>query len=270
MALPAGFEVTFPPEDTGNRRMTADKRRLSPLNIVAFCLLVVAAILCGISFFSPYWIRLSLAWYELRVIGVYSLILNPAPAWIGLLGSCDTTMRCQPTVSYNQYNTGMVVTCRCCCYYYYWSGGRNWGSIKSRWFKDRPCMGKTLRMPIRGADLSRTFRWVNPTVSWYVSFGVECVWKGEKPHPLEKCFIMWLWMVQLLADFREVQFWFQLIAQLVERPPGLPMCSQKECPTKFETRWLQEIYFSKELTDNYCALGLLFESITCNNNTRVF
>ena len=38
------------------------------------------------------------------------------------------------------------------------------------------------------------------------------------------------------------------------------MCSQKECPTKFETPWLQEIPFSKELTDNYCALGLLFES----------
>ena len=46
-----------------------------------------------------------------------------------------------------------------------------------------------------------------------------------------------------------------LVDQLVE-PPGLPMCSQKECPTKFETRWLQEIPFSKELTDNYCALGL--------------
>ena len=59
-----------------------------------------------------------------------------------------------------------------------------------------------------------------------------------------------------------------LVAQLVERPPGLPMCSQKECPTKFETRWLQEIPFSKELTDNYCALGLLFESITCNNNNN--
>ena len=59
-----------------------------------------------------------------------------------------------------------------------------------------------------------------------------------------------------------------LVAQLVERPPGLPMCSQKECPTKFETRWLQEIPFSKELTDNYCALGLLFENITCNNNNR--
>ena len=43
------------------------------------------------------------------------------------------------------------------------------------------------------------------------------------------------------------------------------MCSQKECPTKFETRWLQEIPFSKERTDNYCALGLLFESIICNN-----
>ena len=43
------------------------------------------------------------------------------------------------------------------------------------------------------------------------------------------------------------------------------MCSQKECPTKFETRWLQEIPFSKELTDNYCALGLLFESKICNN-----
>ena len=57
-----------------------------------------------------------------------------------------------------------------------------------------------------------------------------------------------------------------MVAQLVECPPGLPMCSQKECPTKFETRWLQEIPFSKELTDNYCALGLLFESITCNNN----
>ena len=40
------------------------------------------------------------------------------------------------------------------------------------------------------------------------------------------------------------------------------------CPTKFETRWLQEIPFSKELTDNYCALGLLFESITCNNNNN--
>ena len=48
------------------------------------------------------------------------------------------------------------------------------------------------------------------------------------------------------------------------------MCSQKECPTKFETRWLQEIPFSKELTDNYCALGLLFESITCNNNNNNF
>ena len=43
------------------------------------------------------------------------------------------------------------------------------------------------------------------------------------------------------------------------------MCSQKECPTKFETRWHQEIPFSKEVTDNYCALGLLFESKTCNN-----
>ena len=29
------------------------------------------------------------------------------------------------------------------------------------------------------------------------------------------------------------------------------MCSQKEGPTEFETRWLQEIPFSKELTDNY-------------------
>ena len=38
---------------------------------------------------------------------------------------------------------------------------------------------------------------------------------------------------------------------------------------KFETRWLQEILFSKELTDNYCALGLLFESKTCNNNNKV-
>ena len=57
-----------------------------------------------------------------------------------------------------------------------------------------------------------------------------------------------------------------LVAQLVERPPGLPMCSQKESLTKFETRWHQEIPFSKELTDNYCALGLLFESTTCNNN----
>ena len=44
------------------------------------------------------------------------------------------------------------------------------------------------------------------------------------------------------------------------------MCSQKEYPTKFETRWLQEIPFCKELTDNYCALGLLFESKICNNN----
>ena len=48
------------------------------------------------------------------------------------------------------------------------------------------------------------------------------------------------------------------------------MCSQKECPTKFETRWLQEIPFSKELTDNYCALGLLFESKICNNNNKVW
>ena len=47
-----------------------------------------------------------------------------------------------------------------------------------------------------------------------------------------------------------------LVAQLVERRPGWPICSQKECPTKFETRWLQEIPFSKELTDNYCALRL--------------
>ena len=46
------------------------------------------------------------------------------------------------------------------------------------------------------------------------------------------------------------------------------MCSQKECPTKFETRRLQEIPFSKELTDNYCALGLLFESKICNNNNN--
>ena len=46
------------------------------------------------------------------------------------------------------------------------------------------------------------------------------------------------------------------------------MCSQKECPTEFETRWLQEIPFSKELTDNYCALGLLFESKICNNNNN--
>ena len=38
---------------------------------------------------------------------------------------------------------------------------------------------------------------------------------------------------------------------------------------KFQTRRLQEIPFSKELTDNYCALGLLFESITCNNNNIV-
>ena len=27
-----------------------------------------------------------------------------------------------------------------------------------------------------------------------------------------------------------------LVAQLVERPPGLPMCLQKGCPTKFENR----------------------------------
>ena len=37
---------------------------------------------------------------------------------------------------------------------------------------------------------------------------------------------------------------------------NLHMCSQKECPTKFETRWLREIPFSKELTVNYCALRL--------------
>ena len=29
------------------------------------------------------------------------------------------------------------------------------------------------------------------------------------------------------------------------------MCSQKEGPTELETSWLQEIPFSKELTDNY-------------------
>ena len=46
------------------------------------------------------------------------------------------------------------------------------------------------------------------------------------------------------------------------------MCSQKECLIKFETRWLQEIPFSKELTDIYCALGLLFESKICNNNSN--
>ena len=46
-----------------------------------------------------------------------------------------------------------------------------------------------------------------------------------------------------------------LVAQLVERPPGLPMCSQKECPTKFETRWLQEIPFSKELTRQLLCSG---------------
>ena len=28
------------------------------------------------------------------------------------------------------------------------------------------------------------------------------------------------------------------------------MCLQKEGPTDFETSWLQEITFSKELTDN--------------------
>ena len=39
------------------------------------------------------------------------------------------------------------------------------------------------------------------------------------------------------------------------------MCLQKDCPTKFETRWLQEIPFSKEFTDNYCALRFLYESI---------
>ena len=47
---------------------------------------------------------------------------------------------------------------------------------------------------------------------------------------------------------------------------GEPMCSQKECPTKFETRWLQEIPFSKELTDNYCALRLQLR--VCNNNNN--
>ena len=45
-------------------------------------------------------------------------------------------------------------------------------------------------------------------------------------------------------------------------PAGLTyVFAKKECPTKFETRWLQEIPFSKELTDNYCALRLLYESI---------
>ena len=29
------------------------------------------------------------------------------------------------------------------------------------------------------------------------------------------------------------------------------LCVCKEGPTEFETRWLQEIPFSKELTDNY-------------------
>ena len=47
------------------------------------------------------------------------------------------------------------------------------------------------------------------------------------------------------------------------------MCSRKEGPTKFETRWLQEIPFSKELTDNYCALGLLFDSKIRNNNNNI-
>ena len=53
-------------------------------------------------------------------------------------------------------------------------------------------------------------------------------------------------------------------------PAGANLCvRKKECPTKFETRWLQEIPFSKELlTDNYCALGLLFESKICNNNNN--
>ena len=48
------------------------------------------------------------------------------------------------------------------------------------------------------------------------------------------------------------------------------LCVRKRSvPTKFETCRLQEIPFSKELTDNYCALGLLFESIICNNNNNL-
>ena len=39
------------------------------------------------------------------------------------------------------------------------------------------------------------------------------------------------------------------------------MCSQKECPTKFETRWLQEIPFSKEPNRQLLRSETLVESV---------
>ena len=59
-----------------------------------------------------------------------------------------------------------------------------------------------------------------------------------------------------------------LVAQFGWTPAGLTYEFAKECPTKFETRWLQEIPFSKELTDNYCALRQF--SWECDNNNNAY
>ena len=62
-----------------------------------------------------------------------------------------------------------------------------------------------------------------------------------------------------------------LVDQLVERRPGLPYVFAKGVSDQVRDPLTpREIPFSKELTDNYCALGLLFESITCNNNNNNF
>ena len=52
-------------------------------------------------------------------------------------------------------------------------------------------------------------------------------------------------------------------------PAGLTYVFAKGVSDQLETRWLQEIPFSKELTDNYllCSGTSIFESIIlCNNN----
>ena len=60
-----------------------------------------------------------------------------------------------------------------------------------------------------------------------------------------------------------------MVAKLVERPPGLYLCVRKRSVrSSSRPADSKKIPFSKELTDNYCALGLLFESITCNNNNN--
>ena len=52
-----------------------------------------------------------------------------------------------------------------------------------------------------------------------------------------------------------------LVAQLVERPPGQTCVFAKGVFDQVRDPLTQEIPFSKELTDNYCALRFLYESI---------